>query len=133
MPFYKLYYHIVWATKERYPFITPEIEAFLFPTVAKKCREKHALVCAVNGMPDHVHLVISASPKIALSDLVKHVKGTTSFGISDRFKISFGWQRGYSVFSLGYDGLDPAVQYVKMQKQHHREDTCIEMYEAIQP
>lgn len=125
MPYWQLYYHIVWATKERLPQITPEIEAVLYPLLASKCGDKRATALAANGMPDHVHLVAAVPPSIALCNFIKHVKGATSYVISAEFDAIFSWQRGYGVFSISHSNVSKAVAYVQRQKQHHQDGTVI--------
>ena len=131
MPYWKLYYHFVWATKERQHLITPEVEGFLFGAIVEKCQEKSAQAYAVNGMPDHVHLVAAVPPSIALADFVKHIKGASSYAMSARFDMTFGWQRGYAVFSISQRALPQAVDYVQRQKEHHEAGTIIAALERV--
>ena len=55
MPFWKCYYHIIWATRNREPVITRSNEALLFDAIRAKSAEFHSAILAVNGVPDHVH------------------------------------------------------------------------------
>ena len=125
MPYWRLFYHIVWATKDRQSLITTDIEDFVYRVLAAKCTEKGGQVFIINGMPDHIHLVVAVPPSIALSDFVKHIKGASSHVIRKKFDIAFSWQRGYGIFSASPKTLDTAIEYVKNQKDHHRDDMVL--------
>ncbi len=131
MPYWRLYYHIVWATKERQSFLTPEIEAVLYPIIGAKCSEKRGQPFAVNGMPDHVHLITTVPPSVALSDFVKHVKGASSHVIAEKFDMPFAWQRGYGVFTISQRNLEQALAYVRRQKEHHQAGSVIAALERV--
>jgi putative transposase len=129
--FWRTYYHIVWSTANRLPLITENIEIELYEYIKTKC---HVLECplhAIGGVSDHIHVVISIPPSIAVSEIVRRIKGSSSHFAnrieSDRRSFppvregdsTFAWQREYGVFSLGGQQLDRAVSYVMNQKEHH--------------
>jgi REP element-mobilizing transposase RayT len=62
MTFYRIYYHLIWTTKYRSPYITPKIEEQLFPFLVNKSLGLGYQVFAMNGSVDHVHMVISIPP-----------------------------------------------------------------------
>jgi REP element-mobilizing transposase RayT len=124
MPFWRLYYHLVWATKNREPLIQPEMEALLYDTFRRKAAELGVQILALNGWVDHVHLVVSIPPKLALAAVVKHFKGTSAYEVNHHdLDLSFGWQRGYGALSLGEQRRPFAEAYVRNQKQHHQDGT----------
>lgn len=131
MPLWRIYYHIVWTTKNREPLITPELETPLFGYIVGKANELGAIIHAINGTEDHVHLVISIPPKFAVADVVRQLKGASSHRINEASgkQAAFGWQRGYGVFSLGGKQLPEAIDYVSRQKEHHQSGTTIEWLE----
>jgi putative transposase len=76
----------------------------------------------VNGVEDHIHIVTSLHPSIALADLVKDIKlGSSSF-IKEKsiFQDFNGWQDGYSAFTYAFDAKDNLIEYVKNQENHHK-------------
>ncbi len=75
MPYWRMFYHIVWATKGRHSLITPEVETVIFPAIIHKSRELGAFVYALNGTMDHVHLVAAIPPRIGVGEFVGQVKG----------------------------------------------------------
>jgi putative transposase len=128
--FWRTYYHIVWSTTDRLPLITDNIEIELYEYIKNKCRALECQLHAIGGISDHIHLVISIPPSIAVSEVVRRIKGSSSHFVNriqsnrsissslDR-ESTFAWQREYGVFSLGGQQLDRAVAYVMNQKEHH--------------
>jgi REP element-mobilizing transposase RayT len=115
MPYWQLFYHLVWATKNRQPLLTPEIEPTVHGFLRTKAIGLEATLFALNGTADHVHMVVAIPPKIAIAKFVGQVKAVaaTKFNKSGAVSVSF-WQEEYGVFSfddkrllnyVGYDGL----------------------------
>lgn len=125
MPFWRLYYHLVWATKCREHFISPDIAERLYSYLVNKAAELGVYVYAINGWPDHVHLVVSIPPKYAVAYVVKRLKGASAHDLNHAGGIDFyfAWQRGYGALSLGERQKPIAVAYVENQKQHHAQQT----------
>ena len=121
MPHWRLYYHLVWATKNREPLIVSEIEAETHEQIRRKVCALKGDPLQVNGTADHVHLVTSIPPNISVSDFVGQVKGSSSFHINHLRDIThvLEWQRGYGAFSLGKRDLEPVLEYVRNQKERH--------------
>ena len=103
MTLWRLYYHIVWTTKNRYPYITPDLEAKLSPYIINKTQSLNLIIHALGGIEDHVHLVISIPPQLAIASVVKNIKGSSSHHLNQTFnhQPKFAWEEGYGVFSLG--------------------------------
>ena len=120
MAFWRLYYHLVWATKNREPLIQPDFEARLYAYLVHKAAELGVYVYAVNGCCNHLHLIVAIPPQHAIADVVKRLKGASShdLNIGNR-PDQFAWQRGYGALSLGERQLPDAVAYVQNQKAHH--------------
>jgi putative transposase len=133
MPFWRLYYHLVWATKERMPFITTGIEAELHSSLIGKASALGAIVHAINSVDDHIHMIASIPPRLSISDFAGQLKGASAFHLNHMPDAcgNFGWQRGYGVISVGPAGLDRAISYVRRQKEHHRQGTTVEALERV--
>ena len=121
MPYTRLYYHIVWATKERHPLIEPRFEAELYSVIVQKAKEMGAIVYAVGGIEDHIHLAASVPPKIPLANFIGQVKGNSSHFINLVIKpgYHFKWQEEYGVHTFSERGLPRVVAYIKNQRKHH--------------
>ena len=98
MSYWRLYYHIVWGTKGREPFLDDQRAKIVEQSVVAVAAEFDALVHAMGFMPDHVHVAISIPPDTSVSDVVQRIKGLSSFRIN-RAKEgdagSFKWQPEY--------------------------------------
>jgi len=134
MPYVQLYYHVVWATKDRQPLITPEIESILYGFMRSKTIGLEGVVFAIGGGKEHVHLVTSIPPKTPVATFIGQVKGVASArlnqGRSDS-KPKFAWQEDYGVFSFDRKRLPYIIAYVEKQKEHHARKTTIPILERM--
>jgi REP element-mobilizing transposase RayT len=121
MPYWRLYYHIVWATKNREPLIAQHWEQSLHNVIAAKATSMDAFVHQVGGTDDHIHLVVSIPPKYALSTFIGQVKGNSSHFVNHELSLEthFAWQAEYGVLSFGGKSLDMVVEYVHDQRARH--------------
>ncbi len=135
MAFWRLYYHLVWATKGREPLITATLEQELYGYIVGKADSLGCITHAINGTADHVHLVSSIPPKLSIATFVGQLKGSVCHHLNHYPALNlavFEWQRGYGVFSLGHKQLEIAVEYVKRQKEHHQQGTIIPILERCE-
>jgi len=115
--------HIVFSTKYRQPLITPKLRDKLFPYIGGIIRNKGGALIRIGGVADHVHLVVNLRPDIALSDMVRLIKGNSSKWINEQNperETRFAWQPGYGAFSVSQSQLSALVAYVDHQEEHHR-------------
>lgn len=130
MSLWRTYYHIVWATKKRSPLISPSIEPVLYGHIQAKAKSLECHLYAIGGVADHIHLIISIPPKLAIAQTVKPLKACSSRYINSAFPDQqFTWQREYGVFSLGGKQLPNAIAYVENQKRHYDTQTLIRSLE----
>lgn len=87
-------------------------------------------VLAINGMPDHIHVLIGMRPTQSISDLMQDVKGDSSKWINQKrfVKGKFSWQEGYGAFSYSKSHVDRVIDYIRNQEVHHSKKTFIEEY-----
>jgi len=131
MPYWRLFYHLVWATKGRQPAIQPAFEKRLHAAIRAKADELGAFVHAVGGTDDHIHLVASVPPAISLAQFAGQIKGATSHLVNHVLcpSCAFGWQPEYGCVSFGGRQLDRVVKYVINQRQHHGAGTVVPLLE----
>ena len=130
MSYWRLFYHAVWSTKDRQPLIDPGWEKELYGYLWGKATALECIPHAINGMPDHLHIVLSVPPRLAVAEVIGQLKGASSHHINESQPgIGFAWQGEYSVFSLSESGLDKVVNYINAQKKHHSERTIIDFLE----
>ncbi len=127
----ELYFHIVWATQHRQPFLTPQKEEMVFRCIFNLVAPTHYKMLAINGMPDHIHMLIQTGPQIDLPALMKNVKGTTSALVNNMTELTerFRWQEGYYAATITPSHLPETLEYVRNQKRHHREGTTRLVFE----
>jgi putative transposase len=133
MPYWKCYYHIVWATKHREPVIKAPYEQIIFSAIREKCEEFGSDLLAVNTVSDHLHLAVSIPPSVSVSKWVGSVKGATARAINTSLQLDsrFHWQGGYGVMSFGEKVLPQVKGYIANQKQHHADGTINAHMEQI--
>jgi putative transposase len=133
MTYWRLHYHLIWATHDREQSITPEREKMFYGVLYQKAKDLNLKIHAAGNIEDHVHVVLSIPPKIAVADSVRHIKGTSAFAINhmDGSDGKFKWQGGYGALSVGERSLEKVMEYATKQKEHHRENKLIAVYERI--
>jgi putative transposase len=131
--FIQMYIHCTWATWDRLPIITPDIQEALYSGIIKECRELKCEPIAVGGISDHIHLLTGFRSTVTISELMKQVKGSSSHFINHEIKPDnfFKWQGAYGAFTVSHNSLDPLVHYIKNQEQHHRQKSLVLDWEII--
>lgn len=126
----QLYFHIVFAVKGRANLVSTKWREQLYKYITGIITNKSQKLIIVNGMPDHVHLLIGMKPDACLSDLVRDIKANSSKFINEQKLVvgKFEWQTGFGAFTLGYSQLDTVVTYIKNQEEHHRKKSFREEY-----
>jgi REP element-mobilizing transposase RayT len=119
----KLYYHIVFSTKNREPFISEAIEDELHKYMCGIIRNIDGKCIEINGMPDHVHILAIVPPKLSLSDALRTIKANSSKWLRETKPActTFGWQDGYSAFTVSTSQVPSVRKYIRNQKNHHRQ------------
>ncbi len=133
MTYWRLHYHIIWSTMDRQPMLTPNLEKIFYGVIHGKARELDLKIHAAGNVDDHVHIVVSIPPKIAVADCVRHLKGASAYAINhmDGSDGHFKWQAGYGALTVEERSLETIMGYVARQKEHHRERTIIDVYERM--
>lgn len=123
MPHVVVYYHVVWATKHRQEFITPQIENVIIGVIQRKSAELKCPIHAINTVPDHIHVAVSIKVSMSVADWIRQVKSLSSKIVRQEFPnmdTEFRWQSAYSVKSFGRKALPNVIQYIENQKIHHQ-------------
>lgn len=112
--------HITFSTKHRAASIPESIEPDLHAYTGGICRRMESPLLAMGGVADHVHMLVSLSKSIALSELLLNLKRDSSKWMKERDVDDFTWQDGYFAFSIGESGADALRAYIAHQKEHHK-------------
>lgn len=133
MTYWRLHYHLIWATFEREPSLTPEREKVFYGVLYAKAKELDLKIHAAGNVEDHAHIVLSIPPKIAVADCVRHIKGASAYAINhiEGSDGQFKWQEGYGALIVGERSLPRVMAYVAHQKEHHKEQSLVAVYERI--
>lgn len=131
--FSQIYIQIVFAVKKRECLIHQSWEEELYKYISGIIRNKEQKVLAINGMPDHIHILIGMKPSCCLSDLVREIKKSSNEFIKERkfSKYHFQWQEGFGAFSYCHSALDNVISYIQNQKAHHKKQTFKEEYKEF--
>ncbi len=122
----RLFYHFVWATWNRMPLLTGEIEAKAYALIRSQCTAANAEVIAIGGIENHVHLLVSLPAVQELPEFIKAIKGVSSRTLNqiyDRPAWSFKWQGRYGVTTVSPSHVGLITHYIENQKQHHADGT----------
>ena len=121
-PFHQIYMHLVWAVWDRLPLLTPEIADPIHACIHAECQSLRCEILAVGGVQDHVQLLVRIQPALAVSELVKQLKGSSSHLITHRIApdLGFKWQGGYGAFSVSIADVPRIQRYIERQEEHHR-------------
>ncbi|MEJ7611146.1 MAG: IS200/IS605 family transposase [Ferruginibacter sp.] len=134
----KIWVHAVWSTKNRYPLIDFKIEQRLYDLLYTEFIAMDSPAKIINGMPDHIHCLFRLNPQKALADVIKQIKGSSSYFVNhnDLTFEKFSWQTGYYAFSVSESVIPRVTAYIQNQKQHHSKisfdhesETIIKLFE----
>ena len=119
------YVHFVFSTKHHEKWLIPSIKEKIFSYIRGIARENGFKLIKAGEIEDHVHLLVSLSATISISNAAKYIKGGSSRWIHNNYKNmrSFAWQEGYGAFSVSISQLDRTIEYIANQETHHRHKT----------
>ncbi len=115
--------HIVFSTKARLPLIVPEWRTRLHDYLGGTVRVLDCVAESIGGVADHVHLLVSYRPTLTISDFMRELKKASSVWANQTHNPHFGWQDGYSVFSVSRSQKDRVAKYIANQELHHQRRT----------
>ena len=121
----QIYIQVVFAVQGRQSLIQPDHKEEIYKYITGIVTNQGQKMLQVNGMADHIHLLIGMKPNIALSDLVRDVKSDSSKFVNEKrwVKGKFNWQEGFGAFSYGHSQLDQVIQYIREQEKHHQQNS----------
>ncbi len=119
--FSQIYIQTVFAVSGRQSLIKQDFKEELYKYITGIVRNQGQKLISINGMPDHIHILIGLKPAMALADLVREIKADSSNFVNEQKFIRgrFSWQEGYGAFSYGHSQLDTVIRYIRNQEKHH--------------
>lgn len=127
MPYWRLFYHLTWATRGRALLIDEREETIIRRSFQTTLDAMRVIPHAIGMMPDHIHVVASIPPSVLVAEVAKRLKGASTHAVNHeagvRPESPFAWQGGYGVLSFGERTLPDVVAYVRNQREHHAKST----------
>lgn len=126
----QIYLHIVFSVKGRQNLIHKNWKDELYKYITGVVKGKEQKVYAIGGFSDHIHVLISVKPNIAISNLVREVKANSSKWINEKGFVNgkFQWQEGFGAFSYAQSQLDNVIKYINQQEHHHQKRSFKDEY-----
>ena len=120
--FSQIYIQTVFAVSNRQSLIKAEFKEDLFKYITGIITNQGQKLMSINGVADHIHILIGLKPAMALADLVREIKADSSNFVNEQRFVrgKFSWQEGYGAFSYGHSQLDTIIRYIQNQEQHHK-------------
>jgi putative transposase len=119
----EVYLHLVWATWDRLPTLSPSRRERAFEEMVRKAAQRRCPVLAINGVEDHVHVLLHFATTNSIADLVHDLKGSSAWLLNQDGEEAFRWQGGYGVFPIAPNAIDRVAEYIQKQEEHHRQET----------
>jgi len=128
MSYVRIWVHLVFATKNRDPFLEKRVRDDLHEHITENCREKGIFLKSIGGYTDHVHCLISLGKDQTIAKVVQLIKGESSFWINSNNLVNgkFSWQDDYFAVSVSESQLEQVAMYINNQEKHHSKKTFSE-------
>jgi REP element-mobilizing transposase RayT len=128
--FSQIYIQTVFSVSNRLSLIQPDFKEELYKYITGIVKNQGQKLIAINGVADHVHLLIGLKPTMALANLMREVKAESTNFLNQKKLVRgrFSWQEGYGAFSYGHSQLDTIVRYIQNQEQHHKRQSFRDEY-----
>ena len=123
--------HLIFSTKGRRAFISNEIRPDLFAYLGGIIREMRGTALIINGMADHVHMLVRIRPVHSTAEVVRVVKANSCRWVHEKWKMKFAWQTGCGAFSVSESNVAAVSRYIATQEEHHKKRTFQQEYVAF--
>jgi REP element-mobilizing transposase RayT len=126
----QIYIQVVFAVQGRHSLIEREWKDELYKYITGIVKNNNQKLLAINGVSNHIHILLNIKPNIALSDLVRDIKANSSRFVNEKGFVrgKFSWQEGFGAFSYSISQLDDVIQYIQNQEEHHKETSFKDEY-----
>ena len=126
----QILYHLTFHTKNSEKVLHNSGNEELFKYIWGVIKNKKCRLYRINGVEDHIHIVCDLHPTIALTDLVKDIKVSSSIWIKQRgiYPLFSNWAESYGAFTLSIREKDAIIKYVMNQQEHHKRENYWEEF-----
>ena len=131
--YHNLYTHFIMITKNRYPFIKEAHRIRIEKYITGIINNSASKLYAIYANPEHVHFLVSRSPKISEETLLKKAADSSQqFIIENKLSSgNFSWQETASAFSVSKGEVDKVCKYILNQPEHHKKSTFQQEYDEF--
>lgn len=128
----QMFYHVIFHTKSNKASLdadSKDVYNYLWGIV----KNKKSKLYQINGIENHIHLLVDIHPSIAVAKLMQDLKAYSSAWIkqSKAHPKFIGWADGYGCFTSSVHEKDRLINYIKIQKEHHKTETFEEEYRRL--
>ncbi|MFY9987171.1 MAG: IS200/IS605 family transposase [Chthoniobacterales bacterium] len=124
--------HLIFSTKNRKPLLYgKDLQERTHAYLATVLNDLKCPTVIVGGVANHVHILCQLAKTKSVSDVMEHLKASSSKWLKTQGSHAFSWQRGYGVFSVSQSLVAAVVRYIERQEEHHRTITFEEEYRSI--
>lgn len=129
----QILYQIVFATKYREDTMIESGQQALYRYIWGVLQKKQCHLYRINGVENHLYILTHLHPSTALASLVKDIKLSSSTFIKENgiFPDFIGWQDGYGAFTYSPKEKQRLINYIRNQKEHHRQKSFREEYISL--
>ena len=129
----QLLYHIVFSTKHRRYVIDKDKKHLLFAYMIGIIQNLDSVPYQINGVGDHIHILVRIHPSMSISDFVKTIKTSSTLWIKRENILPYftSWQGGYGAFTCSIRQKDKLIKYIENQEEHHKKNTFIQEYKKL--
>ena len=126
----QIHIQFVFAVKYRHSLISQSWKKELYLYIAGIIEKQGHKLIAINGMPDHIHILIGMRSNQSVSDLLQDIKRNSSLWINQKGFVNgkFEWQEGYGAFSYSKSHVPEVIKYIDNQEKHHERKTFRQEY-----
>jgi REP element-mobilizing transposase RayT len=121
----QILYHIVFRTKNSRKTLSLEHNDKLYAYIMGIIKKKNCHLYRINGMQEHIHILSDLHPSMALADLMREIKTSSSVWLKQQsdFKKFEGWADGYAALTKSYHDKIRVLKYIKNQQDHHKTES----------
>ncbi|KMQ68655.1 transposase [Chryseobacterium koreense] len=133
MSYIQSLHHIIIRTKHSKKVLPNEHSEELYRYITGYIKNKKSFLYRINGMPDHIHILVGIHSTISLADFVKELKTSANPWIksSGKFPQFTSWGAKYGAFTIRYQEKDSLIEYIKNQREHHKTESFEEEYRRL--
>ncbi len=126
-----LWIHLVWSTKNREPILVPGLKYEVFKVITDVANDHEIYLDCINGVEDHIHLLVRLRTDQSVADIVKTIKGNSWEYFKDTPEKYVTWQDGFAAFSVSPSQLKSVRSYIYNQEKHHRDNSFVDEMKTI--